>query len=263
MAQSLSRRTIDERIRVIRAISAATACEPEKLTPDQITEWLATKPAAITRWSYFTTLRAFFHWLTLSGRASDDPTAYMAAPKRPKYSPRPVPWAHIEKVLAGPLSERVRVMILLAAFAGLRVSEIAGLHGSMYDPATGALTVMGKGGQTKVVPLNSAVQAAVVDMPRRAWWFPSPSRPGAPMTGEAVGAAIRRAFAKHGVRMTAHQLRHSFGTALVERGVNLRVVQELMRHESIASTALYTRVSTDQQQAAVDLLTLPVEPEKD
>ncbi len=255
-AQALSPRTIEERLRVVAAISKETTTEPERLTADQIIDWLATKHAAITKWTYFTHLKAFFRWLEMTERISKNPILQIQPPRRPKYFPRPVPMVHIETVLAGPLRPQTRRMILLAAFAGLRESEIAKIHGSDYDPATGILEVIGKGGNTAMIPLHAFLQAELAAMPRRDWWFPG-SHGNAHMLGRSVGSAIQRAFRRHGIVMTAHQLRHSFGTSLIEADVNLRVAQELMRHQSIQSTALYTRVSNDQKQGAVNRLSIP------
>lgn len=255
-AQSLSPRTIDERVRVVKAICTAVRAEADQITADQILTWLAAKPSAITRWCYFTNLRAFFSWLLLTGQRDTNPTLVIASPKRPKYQPRPVPFIHIEKVLSQPLRSRTRKMILLAAFAGLRVSEIARIRGSDYDPATGILTVLGKGGQLKAIPLHAELQAEFISMPRRGWWFPSPYRDG-PIYGQSVGYTIQRAFRQQGIVIQAHQLRHSFGTSLIEKGVNLRVAQELMRHENITSTALYTQITVDQKQTAVNQLDIP------
>ncbi|MFT3944370.1 MAG: tyrosine-type recombinase/integrase [Ancrocorticia sp.] len=257
-AQALSPRTIEDRLRLVATIARELETAPEKLTAEQITEWLAGKHTAITKWTYFTHLRAFFRWLEMTEQITKNPTRQIQPPRRPKYLPRPVPEVHIRTVLAGPLRPQTRRMILLATYAGLRQSEIAKIHGNDYDPSTGILTVKGKGGHVATIPLHSSLQAELINMPRRSWWFPG-SHGNDHMLSRSVGAAIQRAFRRHGIIIQAHQLRHSFGTSLIEADVNLRVAQELMRHQSIQSTALYTRISTVQKQSAVNRLDIPNE----
>lgn len=256
-AQSLRPRTIDERVRIVTAISRDTETPADRLTAGQITTWLANKPTAITRWTYYTSLKAFYCWLELIGRIESNPITRTPTPKRPSYTARPVDAVHINQVLSEPLRRRTRLMIVLAAYAGLRVHEIAKIRSRDYDSVTGQLTVEGKGGYIDVIPLHIEVREAVkaADLPRTGWWFPSYVKPGQHVTSRDVGKTITAAFERIGAAVTAHQLRHSFATYLLESGVDLRTVQVLMRHRSVASTAIYTRISIEQQRQAVEQLT--------
>ena len=255
-AQSLRTRTIEERIRVIVAISRDTKTSADKLTTEQILVWLADKPTAITRWTYYTSLKAFYRWLELLGRINLNPITRVPAPKRPSYTARPVDAVHINQVLSEPLRRRTRLMIVLAAYAGLRVHEIAKIRSRDYDSVTGQLTVEGKGGYIDVVPLHPEVRKAIrtADLPAVGWWFPSYVKPGQHVSSRDVGNTITAAFARIGATVTAHQLRHSFATYLLESGIDLRTVQVLMRHRSVATTAIYTRISMEQQRQAVEQL---------
>lgn len=255
-AQSLRTRTIEERIRVIVAISRDTKTSADKLTTEQILVWLADKPTAITRWTYYTSLKAFYRWLELIGRINLNPITRVPAPKRPSYTARPVDAVHINQVLSEPLRRRTRLMIVLAAYAGLRVHEIAKIRSRDYDSVTGQLTVEGKGGYIDVVPLHPEVRKAIrtADLPAVGWWFPSYVKPGQHVSSRDVGNTITAAFARIGATVTAHQLRHSFATYLLESGIDLRTVQVLMRHRSVATTAIYTRISMEQQRQAVEQL---------
>lgn len=255
-AQSLRTRTIEERIRVIVAISRDTKTSADKLTTEQILVWLADKPTAITRWTYYTSLKAFYRWLELIGRINLNPITQVPAPKRPSYTARPVDAVHINQVLSEPLRRRTRLMIVLAAYAGLRVHEIAKIRSRDYDSVTGQLTVEGKGGYIDVVPLHPEVRKAIrtADLPAVGWWFPSYVKPGQHVSSRDVGNTITAAFARIGATVTAHQLRHSFATYLLESGIDLRTVQVLMRHRSVATTAIYTRISMEQQRQAVEQL---------
>lgn len=258
IAQSLRPRTISERIRVVMSIGKMSGRAPETLSTDNILAWLASKNIAITRWSYFIHLHLFFRWLCLIGRRSDDPLAAVPAPRRPTYTPRPVTQSYLDYVLARPLRYRSRVMILLAGYAGLRVHEIAKVHGRDYDPVVGFLAIGGKGGHLAVVPLHPDIRNVVQDMPRIDWWFPSPAHNGH-IASRSVSSTIKQCFKRHGISMTAHQLRHSFGTGLVEAGVDIRVAQTLMRLQSISSTVLYVRVSQEQQLDALSKLSITQE----
>ena len=157
-------------------------------------------------------------------------------------------------VLALPLKQRTRTMIILAAYAGLRAHEIAKIRGEDIDTRAGTITITGKGGRTDTLPAHALILQAAADHPRRGWWFPSPVNPGQPITAKNVGAVIAAALRRAGVNATAHQLRHRFATALLRSGADSRIVQTLMRHESLATTALYLAVDTDQQTTALNAL---------
>ncbi|MDY5143175.1 MULTISPECIES: tyrosine-type recombinase/integrase [Actinotignum] len=261
-AQNLSKNTIKERIRTVTAFGRDMEVNVLDATTDTILEWIAKKPTAHTKWSYFRSLKAFYVWLHNMEIRIKNPLTNVPSPKCPKCKPRPVADAHITRVLSGHLHKRTRAMILLAAFAGLRIHEIAKIHGSDYDPETGQLTIIGKGQQMAIVPLHPALQEFFAGMPRDGWWFPSYKYPDEHLKSRSVGRTISDTFERHGINMTAHQLRHSFGTDLVANGVDIRIVQTLMRHESIQSTVIYVAVSDTQQRQALTTLNVP-QPEKE
>lgn len=253
LAQGLRDRTIEERLRVARQFRYEAEVELVDATYDDVSNWLAGKPAAGTRWTYFTDLKALFKWMVLTGRVEKDPLFGLPAPKKPRSRPRPVATVYIERVLNSNLHKRTRWMILLAYYLGLRVTEISKVRGQDYDRITGQLLVEGKGGQLAVLPINPDLQKEFEATPQRGWWFPSYTKNGH-IRSRSVGDTISAVFARHGVKMTAHQLRHSFGTDLVASGVDIRVAQELMRHQSIQSTAIYVDVNIQQQLEAASRL---------
>jgi integrase/recombinase XerD len=153
---------------------------------------------------------------------------------------------------------RTRMMILLAALAGLRVHEIAKMHGGDLDRISGVLTVTGKGGKTAMIPLHEDLLAEAESWPRADWWFPSYGAAKLPhVTPSAVSQAIKDTMVRAGIDGTPHQLRHWYGTSLLKRGADLRLVQSLMRHESPATTAIYTKVDIDQLRGGIARLSLP------
>lgn len=253
-ARSLSVRTIDERLRVVDQFTQQTGVNAQVANFEDITLWLATLPSAITRHTYYVHLRAFYHWLVISDHRQDNPMSRVAAPKRPKYRPRPITDEQLRAVLTSPLRPATRTRIMLAAFAGLRVHEIAKIRGQDIDHATGMITVVGKGNKTAVLPVHPIILREAEHYPLRGWWFPSSTCPHTHVERRAVGSSISNAFARAGITMTSHQLRHYFATALLEAGADARVVQTFMRHENLQTTALYMNVSVRLQRQALDLL---------
>ena len=249
--QGLSQRTITERIRVINQITTATGTDPAALTPQAISTWLATLPSATTKNAYFTVLRAWSRWLVQSDHRADDPTTRVPRPKTPAGHPRPVTDAQLDAVLALPLRQDTRTKIILAAWAGMRVHEIAKIKGEDISPVAGTITITGKGGRTDLLPAHQLILQQASNYPRRGLWFPSPKDPAVPVRAKTVSAVISAAFDRADARATAHQLRHYFATSLLRAGADSRVVQSLMRHESLATTGRYLAVNVDQQRAAL------------
>jgi integrase/recombinase XerD len=229
------------------------------VTADHITAWLGDCEAPWTRCTYWMTVRCWVRWALAEGVICADPTARLAKPRTPKCVPRPVSDAVIRALLNGDISgdktggrtpitaghrvatnSRTRAYVALAALAGLRVHEIAKLRGEDVDLETGWLYVDGKGGTRCAIPLHPQLAAIAKTMPPVDWWFP---HNGTHVSGEWVSTCIRRALRAVGSTATAHQLRHSFGTAVLRSSHDLRVTQELLRHSSPASTAIYTQVA--------------------
>ena len=249
--QGLSHRTITERIRVINQVTAATGADPAALTPQAISAWLATLPSAATKSTYYAVLRAWSRWLVRSDHRADDPTTRVARPKTPSGHPRPVTDAQLDAVLALPLRQDTRTKIILGAWAGMRVHEIAKIKGEDISPVAGTITITGKGGRTDLLPAHQLILQQASNYPRRGLWFPSPKDPAVPVRAKTVSAVISQAFHRADAPATAHQLRHFFATSLLRAGTDSRVVQSLMRHESLATTGRYLAVDVDQQRAAL------------
>ena len=150
-------------------------------------------------------------------------------------------------------------MILLGAYAGLRVSEIAAIRGEHVDLIMSTLAITGKGEKTRHIPLHPILQGLAVELPERSWWFPSyvgnhEYGAGGPILGNSVSAGISKAMDRAGVPGKPHSLRHWFGSSLKGTGVDSLVIKELMGHESLATTATYVRVPLRMQCTAVNLL---------
>lgn len=253
-ARSLARRTVEERSSVVIRLAQWRGQQPETLTEGDIVIWLAEGGdwSANTRWTYYTNISAWFLWLQKRGYRLDNPMVNIDRPKRSKGVPHPVSNQCIQRLLAVRARKRTRAMVILAAFQGLRVHEIAKIRGEDFDLVARTLTVTGKGGMTATLPLHHRVVEIAYKMPRRGFWFPGSDR--GHQRRESVSQTIKEAMVRAGVTGSAHWLRHWFGTALLEAGVDVRVVQTLMRHQHLATTEIYTKVSDRRRAEGIDLL---------
>lgn len=257
-AANLSPRTIKDRADTIRFLEEWTGKSALETTTRDIVRFMARDVAPATRSTYATIFRVFFRWCVEQGLLEKSPMDGAPVPRRPKYAPRPLENVQLSRVLEKANRKRTRAMVLLAALAGLRVHEIAKIRGEDFDLERQTVAVVGKGNKRAVVPLHPILVELCKTMPNYGYWFPSYADSTQPITGKAVGSAISSAMQRAGVAGTAHQLRHWYGTALLEAGSDLRTVQELMRHESLATTQIYTRVTSERRRDAIQALQLPV-----
>lgn len=250
-AQGLSERTIKERGDTITRLVAASGRPAHQIEAADIIAFCSrTTLSPASRASYHASIRAFYKWALRVGIIDTDPTIHTPRPKRPKNLPRPVATVHISRIIDQANRKRTRAMVTLAAYAGLRVHEVAKFSGEDLDRASAILTVTGKGGKTAMIPAHDVIMKLAEEFPRYGYWFPAYS--GAPhVTPHAVSKAIRDCMRRAGVDAKPHQLRHWYATELLEQGVDVRIVKDLMRHESLATTEIYTRVSLNQMRAGI------------
>ena len=253
-SEGLAKRTFVERPRIIRRAARACGTDPLHFTRDQLVAYIADLPSAGTKQTYFSALRAWHLWLHADGRRPDDPMLRMKRPRAPRRTPHPVATGHIDKLLSSGIRGRTRTAVLLCSYQGLRVHEAAKIRGEDVDLISQTLRVVGKGGLDEVIPLHPLIAAEAEKYPRRGYWFPSYSKPGKPVQGVSLSACISRAMHRAGIPASAHSLRHWYGTELLEAGADVRTVQTLLRHASLATTALYLKVNPARQRLAVDSL---------
>ncbi|MBB3037335.1 tyrosine-type recombinase/integrase [Hoyosella altamirensis] len=256
-ASRLSELTITERVRVITQLGIETGTDPAKVTPIQIVRWLASHSewSDSTMCTYHSYLRRWFKWLQAQGLREDDPMVKVGTPRLPEREPRPVSDIHLAKLITTRMHKRTRFAILIACLAGLRVSEIARIKGEDVDLSGPRMRVLGKRGKQQSVAMHPLLVDIAHQMPSRGWWFPANSvRPGEHMLGKSMSQMIGRVMQRAGVPGTPHSLRHWFGTTLLLEGADIRTVQELMRHSSIASTQLYTMVPDKPRHEAIGRL---------
>lgn len=207
-----------------------------------------------SRSTYFSHLKSFFDWAVDAGVIEMSPMDGMRRPRRPGTKPRPLTTTEAEQALSAAAQDRELYMWLtLALYAGLRAHEIAKIRGEDVDETR--IFVRGKGGKEAYIPTHPRVWEAAAAFPRNGWWFPTPyrhTRPGDHIDAGTVTSAVSRHFRAVGITAgSIHRGRHSYATSLLRSGANIRVVQELMRHSSMATTEAYLDVSDDERRSAV------------
>lgn len=222
-------------------------------TTEGLGEWLAQYDAAWTKSTYYSHLTSFYGWLHETGRRADNPTRGLRRPRTGNSRPRPLSEDEVVLTLAA-AEGRVRAYVMLGLFAGLRAHEVAKIAGEDINAET--IYVLGKGRQVALVPTHPALWDLAQDFPRHGLWFPSPhpAKQGQPVTPTAVSLAVSNLFARLGIEGSLHRCRHTYGTRLLRSGANIRVVQTLMRHSSLTTTAKYTAVDEAEQIEAIGRL---------
>lgn len=255
VAQGLSTRTWKERDATMRHLFQTTGATPRTLAPFHIIMYCGRPDLSdASRASYHATIRAFCIWMVRARVRPDDPTHETPRPKRPRSKPRPLSFEAVTAIHAAANRARTRAYILLAVLQGMRIHEVAKIRGEDIDLDRGTLYIDGKGGAREIVPLHDDVRALALTMPRVGYWFPAYTVEGC-VGRKAVYAAIKGAMTRAGYgHSKPHQLRHSYGTELLARGADLRVVQELMRHADVSTTQLYTDIHWDAKVEAVGRL---------
>jgi site-specific recombinase XerD len=204
-------------------------------------------------------IRAFFRWAAVEGRARTDPASLLRVPKRGRPLPRFLTPAQVEALLAAPRGDdwtalRDRALLEVLYSSGARVAEAAAMRLSDVDEAEGTVSLRGKGRKERLGSLGRPAVAAL-----RAYLAATDRggrrrNPRAVFLNKAGGALSSRGIARvvegrakaAGLPPTSpHVLRHSFATHLLENGANLREVQEMLGHASLATTQVYTHLTLD------------------
>ena len=253
--RGLASRTIAQRVGLMRRLRRFLDRSPITATEEDIQAFLDyLRVGMSTRSIYLASFASFYKWARKAGYVRVDPVEDIVRPRLPRRLPRPMPKADLEWALRG-ADARMRAWLLLAAYEGLRCCEIATLRVENIrdneDPPF--IEVVGKGGHERKIPLNPMVEEALraYGLPQSGYVFVSPRTRMAYRQG-TVSNVIASYLRGKGLRWTAHNGRHSFGTEVNDAtGGDLRIVQELMGHASPATTALYTRVNQEKAVQAV------------
>ena len=203
-------------------------------------------------------LGRFGSWLVERGYLRHNPARALAMPKRERHLPRVLEWQQVEAAVAGEPHPRDRAILALLAFAGLRRGEVIAASAGDYSRVSRSLRVRGKGNKDRVVPLHAVAIGALETYLAARGSFGSRdplfvSRRGR-IGKRPVITAVARAGRRLGLRLHPHLFRHTFATELLNRRADLRVIQTLLGHESLATTEIYTHVSPARRRDAVELL---------
>lgn len=205
-------------------------------------------------------VRGLHRFLAREGIESADPTTRLRPPRQPRRLPKALTIDQVERLLATPddsiLGLRDRALLELLYATGARVSEVVQLD--VDDLAHGdVLRVRGKGSKERIVPIGSYARSAVdayltrarPELSRRGRATPKLflGARGAPLSRQSAWLVLQDAAerAQLTAHVSPHTLRHSFATHLLQGGADVRVVQELLGHASVATTQIYTHVSVD------------------
>lgn len=209
-------------------------------------------------------LIAFYTFLHDEGLRADNPTTKLPVVRVPKGQPRPFTAEQIDAMLISGAYTKTRAMILLGYYQGFRVSSIARVHGDDIDRAGMTIGTVVKGGKIRRLPLHEVIAELSLSMPRHGYWFPARDGSAGHIRPSSVTDLITKAKLRAGIldeKLTPHSLRHAFGTDLVEQGVDIRVVQELLVHEHLSTTQIYTAVSERRKQDGIRTLSPRTVPE--
>lgn len=202
-------------------------------------------------------LVAFYRFATDEGIVTNNPTERLGRSRAVRNQPRPFSAQQVEAMLAGGAYRRTRAMILLGYYQGFRVASIARVHGRDIDLNEQTITTIGKGSKARVLPLHPIIAHLAESMPRDSWWFPARAGETGHISPGGVTNLITKAKRRAGIidpKLTPHSLRHAFATSLFEGGVDMRVIQELMMHESLSTTQIYTGVSEKLKRSGIESL---------
>jgi integrase/recombinase XerD len=217
------------------------------------------RPASVAR--MLSAVRTFHRFELREGVTDHDPTVGIVPPKLPRSLPRPLSVEEVGRLIDAPpagdaVGLRDRAILELLYGAGLRISELTGLDVDDVELEDGSVRVLGKGGKERDVPVGRYAREAVSAYLTRArpGFATSRSRAalflnqrGGRLTRQGISLVLARHVRAAGIRrrVTPHTLRHSFATHLLEGGADVRVVQELLGHASVATTQIYTLVTKE------------------
>ncbi len=245
-------RTIQARCDVLRRFTNYTGLPLVATTREHVTAYIDQPHAPATKRVYLAHLIGFFTWALDEELIDRDPTRRVARARIPARLPRPIPEHDLAVALAAARGH-IRPWLILGGWAGLRACEIGPVRGEHIIRGSNPTLIIpeSKGGGMSAVPLAPMVLEELDRWPARGWMW----KPDGPFHYVVVTRHITAHFKSLGMDYTCHQLRHRFGTALYRAsGHDIRVTQSGMRHLSISSTALYTKVDDQQVANAVALL---------
>lgn len=262
---AMSPNTVASYISDLTAFFSAVGKEPKDVVPEDIISYFAETTALSKRSQarVLSSLHSFYKWMIMEGEMTDNPSDAIEAPKLGKYLPAVLSVEEVERLIAAvdldsAFGKRDRAMLETLYGLGLRVSELISLRISSIWTEQGFVSVIGKGDKQRLVPLGGMARDAIRDYlevrgpaaDRESSDILFLNRFGRALTRIAVFKMIKAYAVKAGIskEISPHTLRHSFATHLIENGADLRAVQEMLGHESILTTEIYTHIDSSTWQ---------------
>ena len=271
LERSLSDNSVEAYMRDIEKLTdylqhSATLKNPSELKLadlQQFIKWigeLGMSPASQAR--IISGIKSFYKYSLIEHISKNDPTTLLEAPKLKRTLPDTLSFDEIENIIAQidlskPEGGRNKAMLEMLYSCGLRVSELVNLKISQLYFDVGFIRVVGKGDKERLVPVgSSAVKYVNIYLKNISVHIPAKpgnedivflNRRGSKLTRVMVFLIIKELAKKAGIKKTIspHTFRHSFATHLVEGGANLRAVQEMLGHENITTTQIYTHLDRE------------------
>lgn len=261
----MSPNTVTSYISDLTAFFSAVGKEPKDVVPEDIISYFAETTALSKRSQarVLSSLHSFYKWMIMEGEMTDNPSDAIEAPKLGKYLPAVLSVEEVDRLIAAvdldsAFGKRDRAMLETLYGLGLRVSELISLRISSIWMEQGFVSVIGKGDKQRLVPLGGMARDAIRDYlevrgpaaDRESSDILFLNRFGRALTRIAVFKMIKAYAVKAGIskEISPHTLRHSFATHLIENGADLRAVQEMLGHESILTTEIYTHIDSSTWQ---------------
>ena len=262
---AMSPNTVASYISDLTAFFSAVGKDPKDVVPEDIISYFAETTALSKRSQarVLSSLHSFYKWMIMEGEMTDNPSDAIEAPKLGKYLPAVLSVEEVDRLIAAvdldsAFGKRDRAMLETLYGLGLRVSELISLRISSIWTEQGFVSVIGKGDKQRLVPLGGMARDAIRDYlevrgpaaDRESSDILFLNRFGRALTRVAVFKMIKAYAVKAGIskEISPHTLRHSFATHLIENGADLRAVQEMLGHESILTTEIYTHIDSSTWQ---------------
>jgi len=273
--RSLSPNSVEAYLRDVRRLCEWVTTRsgdtyPAALTYSDLSDfvaYIATKEDAVrTQARVISGIRSFFRYLLVENLITEDPSALLESPRTGMKLPEVLTVNEIDRMVASidlsdVMGHRNRAIIETMYGCGLRVSELVGLRLTDIHRDEGFITVTGKGNKQRLVPIGTVTLKEIDNYMQRRATMPVINdrniiflnRRGRKLTRVTIFNIVKETAAAAGITKTIspHTLRHSFATHLVEGGADLRAVQEMLGHESITTTEIYTHIDRSYLKATV------------
>ncbi|MCD7970746.1 MAG: tyrosine-type recombinase/integrase [Alistipes sp.] len=269
--QASYRRDLDDFTAFITGTAHGTAFDPQLVTPADIREWIADlsrrglSPSSINR--MISALRSYFKYIRSKGIVEKDPMLKITSLKTPKKLPSYIPESSAGKLFgqSSPLTDapdaapgytdaRNELIVLLFYSTGIRLAELNGIRLRDFSPGFADLRVLGKGGKERIVPIVEFTRNKLREFTVKYNGNPVCFSPDnylfltedkKQMSRAGIYKAVKSVMESAGIqgKKSPHVLRHTFATHLLNQGADLRHIQELLGHASLAATQIYTHNS--------------------